>query len=64
LGKMMGLLAGYIRDFPGRGVEVIGEKLHIPTKELALPIKKLIAEKRIRTTGNRRATKYFPRGRT
>lgn len=56
------LLAKYIRDFPGRRIEVIAEKLHIPTKDLALPVKKLLAAKRIRTTGQRRGTTYFPKG--
>ena len=31
------------------------------TKELAPSVNKLLAEKKIRKTGNKRATKYFPR---
>jgi hypothetical protein len=62
LAKTVELLATYIRQFPGRSIEVIGTKLHIPTKDLTLPIKKLLVAKRIRTTGQKRATKYFPRG--
>lgn len=42
----------------GRRIEEIGTALSIPTKELALPIKKLIADKKIKTTGQRRATRY------
>lgn len=61
LAETVDLLGKYIRDFPGRSIEVIGEKLHIPTKELALPVKKLLAAKRIRKTGTRRATRYYPR---
>ena len=30
------------------------------TKDLALPIRKLVGQKQIRTEGQRRATRYFP----
>jgi hypothetical protein len=52
-------LFNYIRSNDGQRIEQIGEALGSPTKELALPVKKLIATKKIRTTGTRRATKYF-----
>jgi hypothetical protein len=32
----------------------------VPTRELNLPVKKLLAAKRIRTEGHKRATEYFP----
>lgn len=41
-------------------MEQIAKTLGTTTKELALPAKKLIAEKKIKTKGERRATKYFP----
>ena len=47
---------------PGQRVEQIGERLGRPTRELALPLRKLVRQKRIRTEGQRRATKYFPAG--
>ena len=54
-------LAGYIKKNPGQRIEQIGAALGKPTKDLALPVKKLIGAKRISTKGERRATKYFPR---
>jgi hypothetical protein len=54
-------LAAFIKSKPGQRIEQIGAALQVPTKELALPAKKLLAAKKIRTRGNRRATKYFPK---
>jgi hypothetical protein len=42
----------------GRRIEQIGVKMGVPTKDLALPVKKLLDGKRIRTKGQRRATSY------
>lgn len=60
LAALVEKLAGYIQANAGKGVEVIGKALATPTSELALPIKKLIAAKRIRFEGHKRATRYFP----
>jgi len=46
---------------PGQRIEEIGKALGMSTKELALPIKKLLDGKRIRKSGQKRATQYFPR---
>jgi len=43
---------------PGQRVEQISKAIGIPTKELALPIRKLIAEGILLTKGQRRATTY------
>jgi hypothetical protein len=48
-----------IKSGPGRRIEQIGETLGRSTKDLALPAKKLIAEKRVKTKGVKRATTYF-----
>lgn len=53
---LVGKLASAIKSKPGLRIEEIGRTLGIATKELALPAKKLLAEKKIKTTGNRRAT--------
>jgi hypothetical protein len=54
----------YVQKSPGGGVEAMAKALGKPTRELVLPIKKLIASGEVRTTGEKRATKYFPgRGR-
>lgn len=50
----------YIRQNPGKGIERIAEGLGTSTRELNLPIKKLIAEGAVKTKGHKRATKYFP----
>jgi hypothetical protein len=41
-------------------MEAIGKALGAPTKDLNLPIKKLLASKKIRSEGHKRATEYFP----
>ena len=50
-----------IATAPGSGIEYLGKQMGVPTKDLALPVKKLLAAKRIKTTGHKRATRYFPR---
>jgi predicted transcriptional regulator len=54
-------LGAFIKKNPGQRIEQIGKALGTPTKELALPVKKLLAAKRIATRGQKRSTKYFPR---
>jgi len=53
-------LAAHIAKHPGQGMEEIVDALGVSTKDLALPIRKLIASKRITKKGQKRATKYFP----
>jgi hypothetical protein len=55
-------LRSYIAKNPGQRIEQIGKGLGTPTKELALPAKKLLAGKQIATKGQKRATTYFPKG--
>ncbi len=50
-----------IKKKPGQRIEEIGKAMSVSTKDLALPVAKLFDAKAIRTTGTRRATKYFPR---
>ena len=49
----------HIKSHPGLRVEQLNEALDTKTKDLALPIRKLIVAKQIRAQGTRRATKYF-----
>jgi hypothetical protein len=58
--KLTDKLGDYIKAHPGRRMEAIGAALGVPTRELNLPVKKLLATKRIRTEGHKRATEYFP----
>ncbi|RYZ02657.1 MAG: DNA-binding protein [Myxococcales bacterium] len=57
-GLVSNLLA-YVKKNPGQRIEQIGAGLGLATKELALPAKKLIADKQLRTKGQKRATTYF-----
>jgi hypothetical protein len=54
-------VVSYVRKNPGQGVEAIAKGLGTATKELTLPIRKLVAEKQLKTKGQKRATKYFVR---
>ena len=50
-----------ISSKPGQRIEEIAKAISMSTKELALPIKKLLDTKRIRKSGQKRATQYYPR---
>lgn len=53
-------VAEFIKQNPGQGVEGIGKALGLATKELQLPILRLLETKAITSKGQRRGTKYFP----
>jgi predicted HTH transcriptional regulator len=50
----------YIKSNPGLRIEQINKALGMTTKELALPIRKLVADGMVSTKGQKRATTYFP----
>jgi len=52
-------LVEFIGKNPGLRVEQLNKQLGTTTKDVALPLKKLVAEKAIKTKGQRRATAYF-----
>jgi hypothetical protein len=54
-------LLAYIRKHPGERIEPIGKALGLPTKDLLIPVKRLVGSKHIRTRGQKRATTYFAR---
>jgi hypothetical protein len=60
LAQLVGQLFSAIKANPGLRMEQIAQGLKTSTQELALPAKKLIGDKKIKTKGQRRATKYFP----
>ena|SRR5687768_6268266 len=60
LAKTQTVLFDHIKKNPGQRIEEIGKALRIPTKDLSLPAKKLLATKKIATKGQKRATTYFP----
>jgi len=61
IAKLTESLASFVKKSPGQRIEQIGKALGTPTKELTLPMEKLIAAKRISTKGQKRATTYFAR---
>jgi hypothetical protein len=52
--------ASFVKANPGLRIEQINKELKTTTKDLALPIRKLIAEGMISAKGNKRSTAYFP----
>jgi hypothetical protein len=59
--KMGEAVVAHVAKNPGQSVEQIGKALGHKTKELALPIIRMIEAKKLRTTGERRGTRYFAR---
>jgi hypothetical protein len=49
----------FVAKNPGLRIEQINKELNTTTKDLALPIRKLIAEGAIKTKGAKRSTTYF-----
>jgi len=63
LEALQGKVVAFLKDHPdGLRVEQLNQTLGTAAGELARPIKKLLAAKEIRTTGARRATRYFVAG--
>jgi hypothetical protein len=52
--------AAFVKSKPGLRIEQINKELGTTTKDLALPIRKLVAEKVIAAKGQKRSTTYFP----
>lgn len=50
----------FVAANPGLRIEQINKQLGTTTKDLALPIRKLVAEKKIKVKGQKRSTQYFP----
>lgn len=52
--------AAFVRANPGLRIEQINKELGTTTKDLALPIRKLLADGVITSKGQKRSTTYFP----
>jgi hypothetical protein len=52
-------LVAFIEAHPGLRIEQINKQLGAKAGELALPIRKLIADRTIRAEGRKRSTTYF-----
>lgn len=49
----------YVLKNPGLRIEQINKEIGATTKDLALPIRKLIADKRLKMKGKKRSTTYY-----
>lgn len=56
-------LLATIRTYPGCGIEWLGNMCKLTTRELNLPVAKLLTSGQVVARGNKRATKYFPANR-
>jgi hypothetical protein len=61
LAQVTDQVGNHIKSNPGQGVEQIAKALSTTTKELTLPIRKLLGDKKITSKGQKRATRYFPK---
>jgi hypothetical protein len=52
--------ASFVKANPGLRIEQINKQLGTTTKDLALPIRKLISDGLINVKGQKRSTTYFP----
>lgn len=59
--KLTSKLLEYVKGHKGERIEQIAKGMGVSTRELNLPVKKLIAGKSVKTRGQKRATQYFPR---
>lgn len=57
---VMDQVVSFVKKNPGLRIEEINGRLRTSTQDLALPIRKLIAEGRLKTKGQKRATTYAP----
>jgi hypothetical protein len=53
-------VGSFVKANPGLRIEQINKQLGTTTKDLALPIRKLVADGVIGTKGQKRSTTYFP----
>jgi hypothetical protein len=49
----------YVQKNPGQRIEQLADGMGVSTRELNLPVKKLLAGKKLSTKGQKRATTYF-----
>jgi hypothetical protein len=59
LDRLSEQFVAFVSKNPGLRIEQINKQLGMTTKDLALPIRKLIADGKIKTKGKKRSTTYF-----
>ena len=60
LEKLQDDFQSFVAKNPGLRIEQINKQLGTTTKDLALPIRKLVADGSLKTKGKKRSTQYFP----
>ncbi len=60
LEKLQDDFLSFVSKNPGMRIEQINKQLGTTTKDLALPIRKLIADGSLKAKGKKRSTTYFP----
>ena len=55
-------IVDYVESTPGQSVEQMSEAMGVPSGDLSLPIRKLIRARKLRSEGEKRATRYYPAG--
>jgi hypothetical protein len=60
IAQMADAFLAHVVANPGQRMEHIAKELGLPTPELTLPVKKLLAEGKLRVEGQKRATQYYP----
>lgn len=60
LAKLGDQFAAYVAKNPGQRIEQINKQLGTTTKDLQLPIRKMIADGILKVKGKKRSTQYFP----
>ena len=60
LDALAGRFVAFVKAQPGLRIEQINKELGTKTKDLALPIRKLVSDGMITAKGNKRSTTYFP----
>src|SRR5690349_12160277 len=54
------MVLDFITKNPGLRIEQINKELGTTTRDLSLPLRKLIGDGQVRTEGEKRSTQYFP----
>jgi hypothetical protein len=60
IAQMADAFLAHITANPGQRMEHIAKELGLPTPELTLPVRKLLADGKLRVEGQKRATQYYP----
>ena len=60
IAQMADAFLAYVTANPGQRMEHIARELGLATPELMLPVRKLLADGKLRVEGQKRATQYYP----